>query len=436
MKTNTLICGCMVLALTSYSGFASQLYEEKDGSFHCESDGLKGVKVSGMTVKVFDLPEQAEDQYSPGTSQIHDIYWQQFLDTTSQEDIKIVGVFTEIPESSALIDHLANLAFREKIIILAAGDDGKKLGFNDFKKHLVDLAEREAVQGRIVFVGATEEKETYQRIAKKSNRAGDAQKHFITMQADSSHSEEDLGARQEENLTLHAAYGVVKGFEELLTAYPQAPIDEVIKIIYETALKQVAEGNLNKNFYGQGQVNFKEAMECLSELFDQEEVNEEAGPDLSTSMNDNSKILGNSSDSVDEVDEQVEGEDKDGLTHRRKDYTQENNVYEEDGDSHVSQQNPLKLGDHGQYSNASVYFFTSGQLLVMALCEAARGGIEFGKAAAPSVRPFLIKSFKVTFNVGRRLLPVIADGLWSGIKILAKGAWQIGKAVYHDFTRA
>lgn len=165
---------------------------------------------------------------------------------------------------------LFQLAQAEKLIVIAAGNEGASLMEHPYTSSLVELSHNPLMKERLLIVGASSYKEGTESLAEFSNFPGQQvasrpQTYFITAPGEHIKSSITGGLFGEKSGTSMAAPMVVGAAGLLKQAYPKLSAESIAQLLLGTARKVTVDGKaLPRNQFGAGILNLKSALELHS----------------------------------------------------------------------------------------------------------------------------------------------------------------------------
>jgi len=187
------------------------------------------------------------------------------LDLARTSPASIINISMKISHSGRevspnVVNALFRLAQSEKIIVIAAGNDGIPMHHSAYSQSLMDLASSLQMNGHMLVVGAMTYKDGQEQLAPFSNYPGPSpynKDYFITapgVEITSSFTGKTFG-----NLSgTSMAAPIVSGVAALLKErFPKLPNNKIVSLMLESARKtSLKEGiPLPKEHFGQGVIN-------------------------------------------------------------------------------------------------------------------------------------------------------------------------------------
>ena len=200
-----------------------------------------------------------------------------FRNLMKRDDVNIINISMGLDFSDQTLRQLAlDLVNRNKLLVVAAGNDGRSLDKDHRDQALVNLAADPAMKGRLIIVGSTSQHKAGEFISSFSNKAGkDGAAYFICAPGRDIESSVPLNRSAEKGTAKNSgtsmAAPVVSGcLAKLLAENPHLTLDEVRNIIFKTADKGSTSHPYNQEEYGSGVINFRaaqaEAFKSWSEI--------------------------------------------------------------------------------------------------------------------------------------------------------------------------
>lgn len=162
---------------------------------------------------------------------------------------------------------LIQLANAGKLIVIAAGNEGRPLMRNAYTASLAELAQNPLMRGRLLLVGASSNKNGKESFAEFSNYPGNSvfgrgQSYFITAPGEEITSTITGGLFGTKSGTSMAAPVVVGVASLLKQAFPYLDGEEIARLLLKSARKVSLDGKaLPRAQFGEGIVNLKSALE-------------------------------------------------------------------------------------------------------------------------------------------------------------------------------